>query len=75
MILIGPATKTLYIYTYTLHLGGTIQYPADPIRITIHDTQSVTYHDTLLFSKNLLNYIKHLLSSKQNINFFLAGAS
>ena len=29
--------------------GGTIHYLADPICITIHDTGSNTYHDTLLF--------------------------
>lgn len=31
--------------------GGTIQYLAYPIRVTIHDTDA--YHNTLLFSKYL----------------------
>ena len=32
---------------------GVIHYLADPIRIMMYDTQSDTYHDTLLFSNDL----------------------
>ena len=39
--------------TCLIYRCGMIQYLADPIGITIHDTRSDAYHDTLIFHKNL----------------------
>ena len=65
-------TKGINLYWSSLRTldtrVGTIQYLADLIGITIHDTRNDTYHDTLLFSKNLYIY----WDKNKTVNFFLS---
>ena len=50
--------------------GGTIQYLAYPIHITIHDTRSNTYHDTLLFRKTCKTTFNICEVQNKTVNFF-----
>ena len=59
-------------------MGRIIHYLIDPMRIVIHDTQSDTYHDTLLFNKYLENEIFSIvfhLNIKDFANYFLSFVS